>query len=159
MKPLYIGLVMYALAITALADALEAAFGSILPGVGLVIGIPLAVCINITMGAGLVLALWLNDMFHPTFGPFGVTAGAIPGIDSLPIWLGLVIAGIVYKMQIEKSAVTKAIPSIAKTAAGISLENPMSIVKGARDISHTLEHLPKATPTLNTDIKPYAQNA
>lgn len=100
MKPLYIFLLLFAVLITGLADGLDVALSAI-PGIGFILGLAISYCINITMGAGLLIALVSFDMYHPRISPFGIVAGLIPGLNVLPFWVGLVVAGIVYKMNAE----------------------------------------------------------
>jgi len=147
MKPLYIFLILYALFITGFGDAIELAFTAIIPGAGLIIGMPLDVVINITMGAGLVLLLALNGMFHPKFGPAGIIASAIPGIDSLPIWLGLVVMAILQKTAEEKTGVIGSVAKVAVATKNVSLSNPEAALKPVHTIQTT-------TSSVASDIRP-----
>jgi hypothetical protein len=174
MKPLYLLLIFYALFITAFADALELAFTAVIPGFGIMIGMPLAICINITMGSGLVFLLAQNGMFHPKFGPAGIIASLMPGIGSLPIWIGLVIAGILQKTAEEKTGIMGTLAKAASSTSSFSASNPVSAVKSARTITQAPQSQPHAandnsetkqrvplnlkSPRMN-DIKPYAPKA
>ncbi len=158
MKPLYLVLIFIALLITGLADALELGFATIIPGVGLMIGIPLAVCINITMGSGLVLLLVNNGMFHPRFGPMGIVAGAIPGLDSLPIWLALVIAGVIHKMAEEESGIMGSVAKIASSANKFSLANPSATLKSLNTARQTAQGISSRSATSNLNTKPLSRS-
>jgi hypothetical protein len=153
MKPLYLLLIFYALFITGLGDALELAFTTIIPGVGIVIGMPLDVVINITMGSGLVLLLAQNGMFHPKFCPAGIVAGALPGIDSLPVWLALVIAGILQKMATEETGTTGMLARVASSASSFSLSSPLAVMRSAGAILQTIKAPPQAATNDNTETK------
>ncbi len=101
MKLHYIFFLLVAIFITGLADGITWALAPI-PGIGFVLGIAIAFCINITMGVGFLMPLLaLSDMYHPRISPFGIIAGLIPGVNVLPFWVGLVIAGIIYKTNAE----------------------------------------------------------
>ncbi len=174
MKPLHVFLLLFAIFITALADGIS--FGlSILPGVGLIIGLALTFCINITMGSGLILLLVMNGMYHPKWGPAGFVGGSIPGLDFLPFWLGVVIAGIMHDMAKEKSALGT-VAKLSEDLGGIYKGdlNPLSKAGGAagavmraaqpqasmRDVPQNGEQPQERTPsTMQTKkfdgIKPY----
>jgi hypothetical protein len=97
----YIFFLMLAIFITGLADGITWALTP-LGGIGFVLGVAIAFSINVTMGVGLLLPLLaLNEMYHPRISPFGIVAGLIPGLNVLPFWVGLVIAGIIYKRNAE----------------------------------------------------------
>ena len=100
MKPQYIILLLSAAFITLLADGISVALAPI-PGVGIILALAITFCINATMGAGIIIALGFFDMYHPRFSPFGIIGGLIPGLNFLPFWVGLVAAGIIYKMNAE----------------------------------------------------------
>ena len=100
MKPLYIFLLLWAVFITGLADGLSWALIAI-PGLGFILGLAITFCINATMGIGLLFLLAANNMYHPRLSPFAIIGGLIPGLNVLPFWVGLVIAGIVYKTNAE----------------------------------------------------------
>ena len=152
---------------------LELAFTAIIPGFGIIIGMPLDMVINITMGSGLVFLLAQNGMFHPKFGPAGMIASVMPGIGSLPIWLGLVGAGILQKTAEEKKGIIGTIAAVA-SAGATSTTNPIAAVKSARTITQAVQH-PAQVTNSNTetkeraplnlksprmaDIKPYAPKA
>ncbi len=128
MKPLHVFLLLFAVFITALADGIS--FGlSILPGIGLIIGLALTFCINITMGSGLVLLLALNGMYHPKWGPAGLIGGLIPGLDFLPFWLGIVIAGIAQDMSKEKGLIGAAAGMVV-AGTSVASGNVTGAVKG-----------------------------
>jgi hypothetical protein len=173
MKPLYLLLIFYALFITGFGDMLELLFTVIFPGIGIAIGMPLDMVINITMGSGLVFLLAQNGMFHPKLGPAGMIASVMPGIGSLPIWLALVIPAIFQKIAEEKKGVTGAIAKVATSATSVS-GNPLTAVKGARTLTQAVQNRPqpaddnpeaKQRTPLNlksprmADIKPYVQKA
>lgn len=103
MKPHHIFLLLWAVFITGLSDGLAAALMAI-PGVGFVLGLAVSFSINATMGVGLILALSACDMYHPRISPFTIIGGLIPGLNLLPFWVALVIAGIVYKINAEKKS-------------------------------------------------------
>lgn len=137
MKPLHIFLLTYALFITALADGLGAAFMAI-PYIGFPLAIAISLSINITMGAGLLFALVANDMFHPKWGPAGVVASFIPGINVLPFWIGLVIAGILHQTEKGKGGAAGSVAKILSTVNPASLTNPINALKTARTIGNTI---------------------
>ncbi len=114
MNPLYVFLLLWAIFITGLSDGISMALVAI-PGVGIVLAFTITFCINATMGAGLLLALASFGMYHPRFSPFGIVGGLIPGLNFLPFWVGLVVAGIVYKSNAEG----KDLGGISKTALSL----------------------------------------
>jgi hypothetical protein len=150
MKPLYIALMLYAVFITGLADGLELAFAAI-SGIGIVIGLAVSFCINITMGSGLVLLLANNKMFHPKYGPFGIVVSAIPGLNSLPVWIALVGAGIVQKMGEEETGLTGMLARIAGAASSLSASNPVAALQSANTIKQAVQDTPQhSLPANNT---------
>ena len=194
MKPLYFLLLFYALFITGLADSLEVALfniglvpnaipvvGSILAAatapIGIGIGLTVSWCINITMGSGLMLLLLINRMYHPKWGPAGLIGAFIPGLDSLPFWVGIVIAGIVYDMSQEGGLVGAAAGMVQAATTGTSgsvtgaLQGAKTIVTNARTASmpqapaNDNQQTPqeRTQPTLQTKnfdgIKPYVPKA
>jgi len=148
MKPLYILLLLYAIFITGLADGLEVGF-AILPGIGFFLGIIESFCINITMGAGLLLLLINNKMFHPKFGPFGVVLSLVPGLNALPVWIGLVTAGIIQKVGEEKGGILGAAAKITSSAKDISISNPGAALKTAATVRHALQTPQRTTANDN----------
>lgn len=113
---------MWAVFITGLADLISLALLPI-PGLGIILAFAITFCINATMGMGLLIALISNGMFHPKFGPAGLVLGMTPPFNVLPIWIGLVIAGIVHDMSNEKGALGE----VAKLADSLqSAKNPFS---------------------------------
>ena len=134
MKTIYIIALMYAVGITFLADGIGGSLEAI-PAIGTVLGIVVAFCINATMGAGLLYLLWANDMYHPNYGSFLTVGGVIPGLDFLPFWLGLVVAGIVYDMTREGNLA--GVGRVAQLAEELAqTKNPLSQMKSvmrARD--------------------------
>ena len=139
--------------ITGFGDALELALTAIIPGIGIVIGIPLDWVINVTMGSGLVLLLAQNDMFHPKLGPASLVVSALPVINTLPIWLGLVIAGILHKTAAEKMGTTGMLAKVASSASSFSLSNPLAVMRSAGSIAQTIKTPPQAATNDNTETK------
>ena len=134
MKPLYIFLLLYAAAVTFFADGIGGTL-TLIPGFGLVLGPAIAFCINATMGAGLIVLLLINGLFHPRFGPFISVGGYIPYVDFLPFWLGLVIMGIIHDMQKNGEPVI-GIGGLAKQLSlnYLSGKPPLQQLRGARSI-------------------------
>lgn len=114
MRFLDVFLLLYAVFITGLADGIAGGLSAI-PGIGMLLGMAIAFCINVTLGAGLLALLALNDMYHPRLSPFGIVGGLLPGLDFLPFWVGLVAAGIIYRMNAEG----KPLAQMAKTALSL----------------------------------------
>ncbi len=176
MKPLYMIMLLYAVFITGLSDGLGWAFTAI-PGIGIVLALAVSTCINITMGSGLLLLLISNKMFHPKFGRFGVVLSVMPPFNFLPIWIGLVGAGIAQKMGEEKTALG-AIARLTTSANSVATGNPVSTVKNvgaaAQNLKTPQHSLPAndnqpqtqqraplglKSPNINRDVKPYVPKA
>ncbi|MGC9602427.1 MAG: hypothetical protein ABSE76_01650 [Minisyncoccia bacterium] len=131
MKPLYIFLLLYALFITGLTCGVSAGL-VLIPGVGIALALVFSFCINVTMGSGLMLLLVTNGMYHPTWGPAGFIGSLIPGLDFLPFWLGIVIAGIVQDMSKEGGLAGKAI-GLVQTATAAASGNVTGTVQGIKN--------------------------
>ncbi len=96
------------------------------PWIGIVLAFAITFCINVTMGAGLLFLLATQGMYHPKFGPFTLIGGLLPGLNFLPFWLGLVIAGIVH----DKSKEGGSLGALAKLADDLqSTKNPLAARK------------------------------
>jgi len=142
MKPLHIFLLMWAIFITGLADSISLALLPI-PVIGFVLGLAITFSINATMGAGLLVVLMSQGMWHPKFGPVGMVLGLVPPFNFLPIWIGLVAAGIAHDMANEKGAVGE----MAKLADTMqSTKNPLTRAKAAISTSKNLERLTTGRP-------------
>lgn len=135
MKPVYIFSILWAAFITLLAGGISMALVAI-PGVGIILALVVSYCINITMGCGLLYFLISEGMYHPKVSPFVLIGGLIPGLDFLPFWIGLVIAGIVQKMSEEKGL----LGNVARVAvAAQSMQNPSSALRGAQSLVKNTE--------------------
>jgi hypothetical protein len=157
MKPQYVFLILFALFITGLSDGLEAALAALGP-IGIVLGITVSWCINVTMGAGLIFLLIYNGMFYPQYLYPGIAAGAVPGLDSLPFWVLVVVLCIIKKTGEEAPGVVGQVARVAGAAALVS-SNPAT-VRGAVKTLKTLEQVrqpaqPQAAATLERE--PQAQ--
>jgi len=152
MKPLYIFLLCYAIFITGLADGISAALLP-LPGIGIVLGLAITFCINATMGIGLLLALSLNGMYHPRISPFGIIGGLIPGLNILPFWVGLVAAGIIYKMNAEGKNLST-VGSLALRLQSIYQSNASPFQK----MTNSLKMVNDERKTVGQDIRPAQQH-
>lgn len=142
MKPLYIFLLMWAIGITGFADGITWAFAW-LPGLGWLLSITIVFCINITFGSGLLFLLITNGMFHPRLGPVGVVFGVVPPFNFLPIWLGLVLAGIAHDMSKEKGALGE----IAKLADTLQqTKNPLTRARAIMSASKDMSRLTQGRP-------------
>jgi hypothetical protein len=142
MKPLYIFLLLWAVFITGLADGISWALLP-LPGLGFILALVITFCINATMGAGLIFLLISQSMWHPKFGPVATILGVLPPFNVLPLWLGLVIAGIVHDMGKEKGAVGE----IAKLADTLqSTKNPFTRAASVMSTSKNIERLTTGRP-------------
>lgn len=131
MKPLYIFLLMWAVFITGLADGISWALLPI-PGLGIVLALAITFCINATMGMGLLFLLVSQGMYHPKFGPVGTILGLVPPFNFLPVWVGLVGAGIVQDMSKEKGT----LGAVAGVATSLqSGKNPLTT---ARNLAGTV---------------------
>lgn len=88
------------------------------------------------MGSGLILLLVMNNMYHPTWGPAGFIGGLIPGLDFLPFWLGVVIAGIIQDIKKEKAAagaISATVSTTTNAKASAAIKNFDGITKPAND--------------------------
>ncbi|MDO8518185.1 MAG: hypothetical protein Q7S26_02765 [bacterium] len=142
MKPLYVFLLLWAVFITGLADGISWALMAI-PGIGFILALAITFCINATMGAGLLFLLISQGMYHPKFGPATVIGGLIPGINVLPFWIGLVVAGIVHDMGNEKGMIGE----VAKLADNLqSTKNPLSRARSVMSASKDMRRLTEGRP-------------
>lgn len=145
---------------------------------GIAVGLGISWCINITMGAGLVLLLLYEGMFYPHYLFPGFIAEIIPGINDLPFWMLIVVLCIIKKTGEEAEGV---LGTAARVAAGAALiaSNPASVrgtaatlqsVRRIRQPESSLEEteepqqqtrvpLNLKSPTINSDILPHAQAA
>jgi len=171
MKPLYIVILLWAVLISLLADGIGGALEAI-PVVGTVLGLVVALCVNVTMGAGFLFLLISNGMYHPKFGPFFIIGGFLPGIDFLPFWLGLGVVAILQDYEKEHpkafgvagAAIQTAlnvesgnIAGAAKSAArGASALGQQSASQDTRPAAQTETRSPIAlkSPNINHDIAP-----
>jgi hypothetical protein len=78
------------------------------------------------MGAGLIFLLISDGMFHPKFGPAGVIASFIPGLNALPFWIAVVGAGILQKMGEEDAGALGMMARITSSLNPMSLANPLA---------------------------------
>ena len=157
MKPLYVFLLLYAVFITGLSDGISFALLAI-PVVGPVLAIIIAFCINATMGAGLLIALASFGMWHPRLSPFGIIGGLIPGLNVLPFWVGLVIAGIAYKMNADGESVG------GITGAALSLQSvyqsggsPLQKMRGAAGIVMNERRATGRPPQATNESEPQSE--
>lgn len=149
MKPLHVFLLLFAAFITALADGISLAL-SIIPYVGIMIALVISYCINITMGAGLILLLAVNGMYHPKWGPAGVVGGLIPGINVLPFWIGMVIAGIIHDKAKEGGIVGTIAGAVEGGTSALS-GSPAGTLQAAKSIVPSIRQ--KTVPEPANDNK------
>ena len=103
-------------------------------GVGL--GFAIDVAISITMGSGLILALFLFGMFDLKYVAAVFVGETIPGLDVVPGWTFLVIRCILKKNAEEARGITGVASGIA--SAVLSPSSPTGVLASmARGISDT----------------------
>ena len=192
MKLQYIFLIFFALFITGLADGVEVGMAgigvapSVIPVIGVVIagvtepigilmGIAASWSINITMGAGLLMLLAYNGMFGPAYWRYitpGFIGETIPGINSLPFWVVIVILCIMKKTSEESEGVLDIVSRAASAAVLVESSPATSVgavrtLASIRSIKEQANTIPKedTTPSripltlssvgINRDIQPH----
>jgi len=136
------GTVIQGIVNAAACTAPGAVFGAAISASGapLGIGIGMAVdmCIGITMGSGLILALIMCGMFHPKYIWGGSIIKIIPGINVIPGWTGTVILSIIETNK-QKGGLLGAAAGVALAIESPSIKNATSAVSGVKNIQSDIQ--------------------
>jgi hypothetical protein len=165
MKPIYLFITFFSLFITFLADGIQMGIaglgatpgvvpviGTFIAGVtipvGILFGLAIGTCINITMGAGFIILLLWNGLAYPQYLLPGVVAEMIPGINDLPFWFGIALLCMLKQYSEENAGLLATTARVVANGAA-AVESPVGALKLARSV---------ASPSVNGDIK-HAQTA
>lgn len=173
MKPQYIFLILFALFITGLADGIEAGLvglgaapaativGAVITPVtaplGIILGLAVSWCINVTFGAGLLMLMAYYDMWGVSYWKYlfpGIGLEIIPGFDALPFWVAMVILCIIQQSKEEPGTVLGQVARVASAAA--SLENPATAA-GAVKAFNAVRKIQQPQPLSAAEAEPVAQ--
>jgi len=167
MRPRYISLLLFAFLITGLADGVEAGFAglgasplatlfgapivAVTEPLGIALGLAISCCINITMGAGLLALLAHEGMWGPSYWKYlfpGFVVETIPGLNSLPFWVAVVVLCIIEKTKEEPDTVLGQVARVASAAAAVST-NPAT-VGGAVKTLEAIKQIRQPQPAAQT---------
>lgn len=85
--------------------------------IGAVLGYAISVCLSISMGGALLVALAMNGLFYPT-KLLPAFAELLPGINNGPVWTVVVVRSLMQKRKEERSTDTASInePTVEESA-------------------------------------------
>lgn len=119
----------------AIAGAVISALG--VP-IGTGFGFLIDVCISLTMGGGLILALIMSGMFYPKYVWGGAIVEFLPGFDIIPGWTAMVIFSIMEKSKQEGGALG-AVSGVALAVASPSFKNITSALTGVKSSTTAMQ--------------------
>ncbi len=117
---------------------INGALATVTVPLGMAVAFTIDICLSLTLGSGLIMALIFCGMFHPKYIWSGSIVEFLPCFDILPGWTAMVVLSIMETSK-QKGGALGAAAGVALAAQSPSFKNATSALSGVKNMQSDIQ--------------------